>query len=269
VDTEIADSLIDPATRVLGKAIALLASKNYVEALNVCKSIIETPELSSIHGMILSIISSICITAQTDGDLGLNFNEIFAYLKAHTKDDKNAPIDYKITYAGALTGLGWYEEALSEFEAMLELPTINDGYKQRILGWLNIIRYGFIEKDLDKIKLAELLGRVDNLEKKLNNSNVVSVNNPTDIPIDYSLSQNYPNPFNPTTIIQYSIPKDEFVKLTVYDITGKVVKELVSGHKAAGRYSVEFNASSYSSGIYYYKLEAGQYNTQKKMMLIK
>jgi hypothetical protein len=168
-----------------------------------------------------------------------------------------------------LSGLGWYEEALSEFEAMLELPTITDYDKQRILGWLNIIRYGFIEKDLDKIKLAELLGRVDNLEKKLNNSNVVSVDNPADLPTEYSLSQNYPNPFNPTTTIQYSIPKDEFVKLTVYDITGKVVKELVSGHKTAGRYSVEFNASSYSSGIYYYRLEAGQYNSTQKMLLIK
>ena len=92
---------------------------------------------------------------------------------------------------------------------------------------------------------------------------------PEYIPTTYSLSQNYPNPFNPTTIIQYSIPKDEFVKLTVYDITGKVVKELVSGHKAAGRYSVEFNASSYSSGTYYYKIEAGEYKNIQKMMLIK
>jgi hypothetical protein len=98
---------------------------------------------------------------------------------------------------------------------------------------------------------------------------VVNINEPEEIPTTYSLSQNYPNPFNPTTTIQYAIPKDEFVKLTVYDITGKVVKELVNGHKAAGKYSVEFNASSYSSGIYYYKLEAGQYKRKKKMMLVK
>jgi hypothetical protein len=96
-----------------------------------------------------------------------------------------------------------------------------------------------------------------------------SVNEPEEIPTTYSLSQNYPNPFNPTTTIQHSIPKDEFVKLTVYDITGKVVKELVNVHKVAGRYSVEFNASSYSSGIYYYKLEAGEYKNIQKMMLVK
>ena len=84
----------------------------------------------------------------------------------------------------------------------------------------------------------------------------------------YSLS-NYPNPFNPKTTIQYSIPKDEFVKLTVYDITGKIVKELMNGYKTAGKYSVEFNASSYSSGTYYYRLEAGEYKSIQKMMLVK
>jgi hypothetical protein len=75
--------------------------------------------------------------------------------------------------------------------------------------------------------------------------------------------------FNPSTTIQYAIPKDEFVKLTVYDITGKVVKELVGDYKTAGKYSVEFNASSYSSGTYYYKLEAGEYKNIQKMMLVK
>jgi hypothetical protein len=102
-----------------------------------------------------------------------------------------------------------------------------------------------------------------------NDHQVISVDEPEDIPTTYSLSQNYPNPFNPTTTIQYAIPKDEFVKLTVYDITGKIVKELVSGHNAAGKYSVEFNASNYSSGTYYYKLEAGEYKNIQKMMLVK
>jgi hypothetical protein len=90
-----------------------------------------------------------------------------------------------------------------------------------------------------------------------------------DIPTAYSLSQNYPNPFNPTTNIQFTIPKDEYVKLVVYDITGKIVKELVNGHKSAGTYNIEFNASGYASGTYYYKLEAGDYNSIQKMMLVK
>ena len=103
------------------------------------------------------------------------------------------------------------------------------------------------------------------------NSNywVVSVDKPAELPTDYSISQNYPNPFNPTTTIQFAIPKDEYVKLVVYDITGKVVKELVNGYKSAGKYNVEFNASGYASGMYYYKIEAGAYKSVQKMMLMK
>ena len=91
-----------------------------------------------------------------------------------------------------------------------------------------------------------------------------------DPPIGYSLG-NYPNPFNTTTIIQYSIPKDEYVKLVVYDVTGKVVKELVNGQHqlGAGIYNIAFNASGYASGTYYYKIEAGEYKSTQKMVLIK
>jgi hypothetical protein len=101
------------------------------------------------------------------------------------------------------------------------------------------------------------------------NPSTMDVDEPTELPNEYSLSQNYPNPFNPTTTIQYSIPKDEYVKLVVYDVTGKVVKELVNGYKSAGKYNVGFNASGYASGIYYYKIEAGQYKNVQKMILMK
>jgi hypothetical protein len=106
-------------------------------------------------------------------------------------------------------------------------------------------------------------------DSEIRNRETININDPEEIPTTYSLLQNYPNPFNPTTTIQYAIPKDEFVKLVVYDVTGKIVKELVNGHKVAGRYSVEFNASSYSSGTYYYTLEAGEYKSMQKMMLVK
>jgi len=95
---------------------------------------------------------------------------------------------------------------------------------------------------------------------------VISKEDPNE---EYGLSQNYPNPFNPRTTIEYKIPKDEFVKLTVYDITGRVVKELVNGYKAAGMYNVEFDASSHASGTYFYKLEAEDYKSIQKMMVVK
>jgi hypothetical protein len=91
----------------------------------------------------------------------------------------------------------------------------------------------------------------------------------TEVTMAGYLLGNYPNPFNPTTTIQYNIPKDEFVKLTVYDVVGRFVKELISGYRAAGMYKVEFNAGNNASGAYYYKLEAGDYKSTQKMMLLK
>ena len=97
----------------------------------------------------------------------------------------------------------------------------------------------------------------------------LNINEPKDIPAKFNLFQNFPNPFNPTTTIKYNIPKDEHVKLVVYDVTGKVVKELVNEYKTAGIHSVEFNAGSYASGTYYFKIEAGGDKDIKKMMLLK
>ena len=89
------------------------------------------------------------------------------------------------------------------------------------------------------------------------------------IPVSYSLSQNYPNPFNPSTRISYSLPKDGLVKITVFDVLGKEVTTLVNNVQTAGAYVFEFNASSLTSGIYFYKLEAGNFVDTKKMVLIK
>ena len=89
------------------------------------------------------------------------------------------------------------------------------------------------------------------------------------IPAEYRLLQNYPNPFNPVTNIKFSVPKSGFVKLTVYDVSGKVAAELFSGELSAGSYNYDFNAGDLASGIYFYKLEAGNFIQTKKMVLIK
>lgn len=89
------------------------------------------------------------------------------------------------------------------------------------------------------------------------------------IPKVYSLSQNYPNPFNPTTVIKYGLPKQGLVKLTIYDILGREVKMLVNEVKPAGIYNVSFDGSSLASGIYFYRLEAGDFKEVKKMVLVK
>jgi len=95
------------------------------------------------------------------------------------------------------------------------------------------------------------------------------VNNSNDIPDKFDLLQNYPNPFNPTTSIKFDIPKLSFVKLRVFDALGREVGLVASGDFSPGRYSFDFDASGFTSGIYFYKLEAGDFVSIKKMMLIK
>jgi len=90
-----------------------------------------------------------------------------------------------------------------------------------------------------------------------------------DIVDNYYLQQNYPNPFNPATTIKYQIPELSFVTIRVFDVLGNEIATLVNEEKPAGSYDVEFDASSLSSGIYFYGLQAGSYIETKKMVLMK
>ncbi|MFZ1280312.1 MAG: T9SS type A sorting domain-containing protein [Ignavibacteriaceae bacterium] len=104
---------------------------------------------------------------------------------------------------------------------------------------------------------------------------LVNYTNATDVEEDnlvadnFSLSQNYPNPFNPATSIQYSIAKNEFVSLKVYDVLGREVTTLINEEVSAGNYNVSFNASGLTSGIYFYTLSAGKISQTKSMILLK
>jgi hypothetical protein len=96
--------------------------------------------------------------------------------------------------------------------------------------------------------------------------NAVNENN---LPLNFSLEQNYPNPFNPSTKIEYSIPKLSRVILSIYNVTGKLISKLVNEVKPAGNYFVTFNAGKLSSGIYFYKLSAGNNTVTRKMVILK
>lgn len=88
-------------------------------------------------------------------------------------------------------------------------------------------------------------------------------------PENFNLSQNYPNPFNPATKIKFGISKQSLVNLTVYDAAGRIVEELVNGNLSAGIYEFDWNASRYSSGVYFYTIKTGEFSQTKKMLLVK
>lgn len=99
---------------------------------------------------------------------------------------------------------------------------------------------------------------------------VTGVNDPqTSVPNEYKLEQNYPNPFNPTTTINYSIPKASFVTLKIYDVLGSEVMTVVNEQQSAREYTYTVDFSKMTSGVYYYKIKAGNYTATKKLMLVK
>jgi len=85
----------------------------------------------------------------------------------------------------------------------------------------------------------------------------------------FSLSQNFPNPFNPVTNIAFSLPKSSFVNLVIYDILGREIETLIKESLSPGKYIIEWNATAYPSGIYFYKLQVENFSDSKQMILIK
>lgn len=91
----------------------------------------------------------------------------------------------------------------------------------------------------------------------------------SEVPKEFTLAQNYPNPFNPSTKIHFSLPKADNVFLAVYDVTGKEISVIANSYLKAGVYEAEWDASSITSGLYFYRLTAGNFSETKKMILIK
>jgi hypothetical protein len=118
----------------------------------------------------------------------------------------------------------------------------------------NIIYAGTQTAGLWKRPLSELVG-----------INQVS----SEVPTDYSLSQNYPNPFNPSTNFEFKIADFGLVRLTIYDVTGRIVETLLNSALKPGTYKAEWNAANYPSGVYFYTLSTGDFSKTNKMILVK
>ena len=127
-------------------------------------------------------------------------------------------------------------------------------------------QYSFADKNLQSGKYQYRLKMIDN-DGTFEYSKTIE--SEVAVPKNYELSQNYPNRWNPSTTINYSLAKAGNVKLTVYNAIGSKVATIVNEYKQAGNYSVQFNGSNLSSGIYLYRLESGNYSAAKKFILLK
>lgn len=97
----------------------------------------------------------------------------------------------------------------------------------------------------------------------------VSVEQQIGLPTEFAMTQNYPNPFNPSTTIRFDVPEQTFVTLKIYDITGREVAELVSDEFSPGIYTVEWNAQGVASGVYYYRITAGEFTQVRSLVFMK
>ena len=98
---------------------------------------------------------------------------------------------------------------------------------------------------------------------------MVSAKDEGTVPLSFTLYPNYPNPFNPTTTIRYTLSKTDFVSLVIYDIRGEEVERLIEGEQPVGTRTVRWNASRMASGVYFYRLTAGDFVQTRKMILIR
>jgi len=137
-------------------------------------------------------------------------------------------------------------------------------------AWYQKIIYVNLNKGTDTILIQMYWGYMQFDYIALPTSLVTSVAAPTaQIPLYFSLEQNYPNPFNPATTISFNISTASHVKLAVYNVLGQTVATLVDARMNAGQQSVVFDASKLASGVYFYRLNAGDFTSVKKLMLLK
>jgi outer membrane protein assembly factor BamB len=179
----------------------------------------------------------------------------------------DAPLLYEqgTLYVGTVGArfLAFYDDADSSIYETNSINTISKAYsKNAVLAKTNAVVH------------TPVWGTFQSNNQRTGVSNVkiiTDVKNKTNqLPTEYSISQNYPNPFNPSTIINYSVPKACLVTIKVYDLLGRVVQTLVNEQKSAGNYSVQFSANNgYSSGVYFYRMQAGGFVQTKKLLLLK
>jgi hypothetical protein len=155
-----------------------------------------------------------------------------------------------------------------------EVEKSNNGINFYVIGFVpgagtttNVQKYIFTdETNQTNLALYYRLKQID-FNGSFTYSNVINVN--YNLPSEFSLSQNYPNPFNPETNIKYSVAKREFVSIKVYDISGQEIASLINEVKDQGSYNIKFNGSSLASGIYFVRMNAGNFSSIVKMNILK
>jgi predicted GH43/DUF377 family glycosyl hydrolase len=176
--------------------------------------------------------------------------------------DKSGSVEEHIGYATSADGISWEKDTLNN-------PILGPG-PEWVDNWEIWCSRVILLEGVYKMWYVGISdGGVERTCYATSDPTAIDDNITAEHPRRFFLSKNYPNPFNPTTIINYELPITNDVELSIYNLIGQKVTTLVSGKKNAGYHQVEWDASGFASGVYYYRIEAGEFRDVKKMILIR
>lgn len=217
---------------------------------------------------------------QTYGNDTVTYLPASGIIRFHRGTDRNMGVKLLSHALHSLYSFEWYSGYTqdSSYWTWLNYGSIQQVYPGGVEGPVTIPSQAFVNINSNASVVvyyafaiganqAEMVAAINEAQVKYNT--VLSVDKLSDLPVGYSLEQNYPNPFNPNTKIQFSINDTQPITLKVFDILGNEVATLVNQELTAGSYQYDFDASNLSSGVYYYKLQAGNFTETKKMILMR
>jgi hypothetical protein len=244
----------------------------------ILKLTIKNREASVINAKIgLDIIPEL---EQTYGNDTVTYLQAHGIIRFHRGNSRNMGVKLLSHNLHSLYSFEWYSGYTvdSNYWNWLNYGSIQPQYASGSEGPVTIPSQAFVNINRNDSVIifyafaiganqAEIISAIN--EAQIKYSTVLSVDKVSDLPTAYSLEQNYPNPFNPSTKIQFSISNSQPVTLKVFDVLGNEVATLVNEELTPGIYQYNFDASNLSSGVYYYKLRAGNFTETKKMILIR
>lgn len=245
----------------------------------ILKMTVKNRETSAINAKIgLDIIPEL---DQTYGNDTVTYLPANGIIRFHRGSARNMGLKLLSHNLHSLISFEWFDgyTADTNYWNWLNYGSIQNQYPSGVEGPVTIPSQSFVNlnpNDSIAVFYAFAIGENENeiiaaiSEAQTKYSTVLNVDNKiSEIPTGYSLEQNYPNPFNPNTKIQFSVNKAQSVSLKVFDVLGNEIATLVNEELTPGIYEYNFDASNLSSGVYYYKLQSGNYSETKKMILMR
>ncbi|MBK7159609.1 MAG: T9SS type A sorting domain-containing protein [Ignavibacteria bacterium] len=212
------------------------------------------PKIANGGNLNYTIVNSELPEAMRPRNASVKDNQLRLFVNSVSADKGNLPV-FIAKSPGLLIARMKLETSADKFaDTPLELQQSKSIFKTKVFSFDGKKNIELTNSDYNSI---------EGVTGKLTNESI------TNIPAEYALAQNYPNPFNPETKINYELPIANYVTLKVYDMTGKEIMTLVNEKQNAGRYTAIFNGANLASGMYFYKITAGEFTFVRKMVLIK